>query len=184
MVVFPNCKINLGLHITGKRTDGYHELETVFYPIQLCDSLELISANTTIDQNQKDINPIEFSASGLTIPGDATNNLCVKAYQILKADFPQLPSVKIHLHKVIPMGAGLGGGSADGAFALQLLNEKYQLNISEDQLIDYAAQLGSDCAFFILNKPSYALGRGEKLMPLAVDLSAYQFVLVHPGIHI
>ena len=184
MVVFPNCKINLGLHITGKRTDGYHELETVFYPIQLCDSLEIISANTTSDQHQKDINPIEFSASGLIIPGDTSNNLCVKAYQLLKADFPQLPSIKIHLHKVIPMGAGLGGGSSDGAFALQLLNEKYQLNISEAKLIDYAAQLGSDCAFFILNKPSYALGRGEKLMPFALDLSAYQFVLAHPGVHI
>lgn len=184
MVVFPNCKINLGLHITGKRTDGYHELETVFYPIQLCDSLELISANNTSGHNKEDLLPIEFSASGLSIPGDPTNNLCVKACHLLKADFPQLPSVKIHLHKVIPMGAGLGGGSADGAFALKLINEKYQLNISEAQMIDYAAQLGSDCAFFIANNPSYALGRGEKLMPFAVDLSAYQFVLVHPGIHI
>jgi len=184
MVVFPNCKINLGLHITGKRTDGYHELETVFYPIQLCDSLELISANNTSGHHKEDLLPIEFSSTGLNIPGDTTNNLCVKAYQLLKANFPQLPSVKIHLHKVIPMGAGLGGGSADGAFALKLINEKYQLNISETQLINYAAQLGSDCAFFILNKPSYALGRGEKLMPFALDLSAYQFVLAHPGVHI
>lgn len=184
MVVFPNCKINLGLHITGKRTDGYHELETVFYPIHFCDSLELISANTTSGYNQKDILPIEFSSSGLTIPGDPINNLCVKAYQILRADFPQLPSIKMHLHKVIPMGAGLGGGSADGAFALKLINEKYQLNISELQLINYAAQLGSDCPFFILNKPVFAIGRGEILESIDLDLSNYSFVLVHPGIHI
>ncbi len=186
MVVFPNCKINLGLHITRKRTDGYHEIETVFYPIPFNDSLEIVSADSGArEMNQKKLsNEIQFSLSGLTIPGDPFNNLCVKAYQLLKTHFPQLPNINMHLHKVVPMGAGLGGGSADGAFALKLINDKFQLNISEAQLIYYAAQLGSDCSFFIMNKPCYATGRGENLIPIVLDLSAYQFILVHPGIHI
>lgn len=136
MVIFPNCKINLGLHITGKRPDGFHELETVFYPVQLRDILEVVSSTS-----------LEFQSTGLAIPGNPASNLCLKAYQLLKEDFPQLPPVQMHLHKIIPMGAGLGGGSADGAFALRLLNEKYKLNISSQQLIDYAAKLGSDCPF-------------------------------------
>lgn len=173
MVIFPNCKINLGLHITGKRPDGFHELETVFYPVQLKDIVEVVTSTE-----------FKFESSGLSIPGDSTNNLCLKAYHLLKQDFPHLPPVHMHLHKIIPMGAGLGGGSADGAFVLRLLNEKYQLNISSQQLIDYAAKLGSDCPFFILNKPAFASGRGELLEPIALDLSSYTFVLVHPGIHV
>ncbi|WP_439505854.1 4-(cytidine 5'-diphospho)-2-C-methyl-D-erythritol kinase [Sediminibacterium sp.] len=173
MVTFPNCKINLGLHITGKRPDGFHELETVFYPVPLKDVLEVVTATD-----------LEFSASGLAIPGNPETNLCLKAYHLLKKDFPQLPNVHLHLHKIIPMGAGLGGGSADGAFALQLLNDKYLLGLSPEQLIQYALQLGSDCPFFILNQPCYATGRGEDLTPIKLDLSEYRFVLVHPGIHI
>ncbi len=173
MVQFPNCKINLGLHITSKRADGFHDIESVFYPVGLKDMLEIIVSNQ-----------FEFSSTGIAIPGDASNNLCIKAYQLLKKDFPDLPAVKMHLHKHIPMGAGLGGGSADGAFTLQLLNEKFRLNLSEAQLINYAAILGSDCPFFILNKPVFATGRGEFLEPIALDLSSYTFVLVHPGIHV
>jgi 4-diphosphocytidyl-2-C-methyl-D-erythritol kinase len=173
MVIFPNCKINLGLHITGKRPDGFHELETVFYPVQLKDILEVVTSTTQ-----------HFQSTGLDIPGNTESNLCLKAYHLLKQDFPDLPSVHMHLHKLIPMGAGLGGGSADGAFALRLLNEKYKLNITTQQLIEYAAKLGSDCPFFIINTACYATGRGEILTPLNLDLSGYRFVLVHPGIHI
>lgn len=173
MVCFPNCKINLGLHITGKRPDGFHSLETVFYPVALTDILEMISAES-----------LSFQSTGLSIPGETNNNLCLKAYHLLKNDFPNLPPVRMHLHKIIPMGAGLGGGSADGAFALQLLNNTFKLNLSNNQLISYAAQLGSDCPFFILNQPCFARGRGEILEPISLDLSAWHFVLVNPGIHI
>jgi 4-diphosphocytidyl-2-C-methyl-D-erythritol kinase len=173
MVIFPNCKINLGLHITRKRPDGFHELETVFYPVPLKDILEVVSSTT-----------LQFQSTGLDIPGNPASNLCLKAYQLLKEDFPQLPPVQMHLHKIIPMGAGLGGGSADGAFALRLLNQKYQLNLSTEQLVEYAAKLGSDCPFFIMNTACYATGRGEILTPIHLDLSDYRFVIVHPGIHI
>jgi 4-diphosphocytidyl-2-C-methyl-D-erythritol kinase len=173
MVVFPNCKINLGLNIISKRSDGYHHLETVFYPIQIKDAVEII-------EKEK----FEFSTSGLVIDGSLENNLCIKAYHLLKKDFPQLPSVHMHLHKAIPIGAGLGGGSADGAFTLKLLNQKFDLSLSEKQLIDHAVQLGSDCPFFILNKPCFATGRGESLTQTDIDLSEFKIVIVHPGIHI
>lgn len=176
MIVFPNCKINLGLHILNKREDGYHNIETIFYPVPLKDALEIIPSNNT--------DAISFSSSGLGISGDVADNLCIKAYQLLKKDFPKLSSVKIHLHKSIPMGAGLGGGSANAAFTLQLLNDQLKLNLSTSQLIDYALQLGSDCPFFILNKPCIAAGRGEILEKIAVDLSAYQLLLVNPDIHV
>jgi len=127
---------------------------------------------------------IEFNSTGLTIDGNSDNNLCIKAYRILKKDHPQLPSIKMHLHKAIPMGAGLGGGSADGAFTLKLLNQKFHLNLTSDQLIHYALQLGSDCPFFILNNPCFAEGRGEKLQQIDLDLSGYQFLIINPGIHI
>jgi 4-diphosphocytidyl-2-C-methyl-D-erythritol kinase len=179
MVTFPNCKINLGLNIINKRSDGYHDLETVFYPIFIQDVLEIIT-----DQNSDSLNDIRYSSSGLQVDGDSNQNLCVKAYRLLKNDYPQLPSIKIHLHKNIPMGAGLGGGSADGAFALSLINQKYQLDISQEKLIQYALQLGSDCPFFIINKPCLAKGRGEILSPIDLELSQYQFLIVNPGIHI
>lgn len=173
MLSFPNCKINLGLNIAGKRADGYHNIETVFYPVQINDVLEIIPADE-----------FKFSISGLSVEGNTNDNLCAKAYSLLKKDFPQLPPVNIFLHKAIPTGAGLGGGSADGAFTLLLLNEKFQLNLSEAQLIGYASQLGSDCPFFIINKPCFASGRGEVLEDIKIDLSAYSFLLVHPNIHI
>ena len=175
MIVFPNCKINLGLQILDKREDGFHNLETVFYPVPFRDALEIIPNNNA---------ETEFTGTGLTVDGKAADNLCIKAYHLLKKDFPQLPAVKIHLHKTIPMGAGLGGGSADAAFMLNLLNSKFKLNLSTLQLLNYALQLGSDCPFFIINKPCYATGRGEILEEIPVDLSAYKVVLINPGIHI
>ncbi len=177
MVVFPHCKINLGLRILGKRVDGFHDLETVFYPgYGLTDILEIIP-NTTLSIN-------DFVCSGLPIQGDAANNLCLKAWHLLHADYPNLPPVSMHLHKVIPMGAGLGGGSSDGMFALQLLNIKLRLQLDRQQLLSYAAKLGSDCAFFAHKKPCIGSGRGEILQPIELDLSPYQLVLVHPGIHV
>ena len=179
MVNFPNCKINLGLNIINKRPDGYHDLETVFYPIAIKDILEIVT-----DQEATESGNIVYTASGIPVDGALLNNLCCKAYLLLKKDFPQLPSIKMHLHKSIPMGAGLGGGSADGAFTLTLLNQKYQLGLDQQQLINYALQLGSDCPFFIINKPSLGRGRGELLTEIELELSQYQFQIVNPGIHI
>ena len=142
MILFPNCKINLGLHILQKRTDGYHNLETIFYPVPLQDALEIIHAA----EQEKEI---ELSVSGLTIDANPEDNICVKAYQLLKKDFPNLPPVQMHLHKVIPAGAGLGGGSADGAYTLLLLNKKINLGMAEEPLLHYASLLGSDCPVFI-----------------------------------
>jgi 4-diphosphocytidyl-2-C-methyl-D-erythritol kinase len=175
VIIFPNCKINLGLTITSKRTDGYHDLESIFYPLPLCDSLELVASppgNNT------------FTITGLSIEGDQKDNLCHKAYDLLQTDFPNLPSIACHLHKVIPTGAGLGGGSADAAFMLRLLNTKFGLGLTDSQLSAYALQLGSDCPFFIINKPCHVTGRGERVARVSIDLSGYKFVLVNPGIHI
>jgi 4-diphosphocytidyl-2-C-methyl-D-erythritol kinase len=177
MIVFPNCKINLGLHILQKRTDGFHDLETVFYPIPLQDALEIV-------QNHLPGSPVQFNTTGLKIDSSIEDNICFKAYQILKKDFSELPSVKMHLHKAIPSGAGLGGGSSDGAFTLLLLNKKFNLGLTEEQLITYALQLGSDCPFFIKNKACYANGRGEKLEEIKLDLSHYKIVVTNPQIHI
>lgn len=173
MIAFPNCKINFGLHITAQRNDGYHDLETVFYPLQLKDAVEIIQSEKT-----------ELSISGLAIHGDAGENLCLKAYHLLKKDFPELPPVKIHLYKTIPLGAGLGGGSADGAFMLKLVNDKFNLQLFDATLINYAKQLGSDCPFFILNKPCYATGRGEILEEINLNLKEYKIVLIYPDIQI
>lgn len=177
MIVFPNCKINLGLHILRKRTDGFHDLETVFYPIALQDALEIV-------QNTVRTRDIQLTTSGLTIDSSIEENICFKAYRLLKKDFPELPSVKMYLHKVIPSGAGLGGGSSNGAFTLTLLNKKFNLGLNEEQLVIYALQLGSDCPFFIKNKPCYASGRGEKLEETGLDLSDYKIVLINPQIHV
>ena len=179
MILFPKCKINLGLHIIRKREDGYHDLQTVFYPVGLKDALEIVKSGvSSLDSG------VQFSSSGLKVSGDADDNLCVKAYHLLKKDFPELAPVQIHLHKAIPMGAGLGGGSADGAFTLTLLNQLGGLGLSKEQLAGYALQLGSDCPFFILNKPCLATGRGEKMEEIKLDLSGYTFLIVNPGIHV
>ena len=190
MILFPNCKINLGLIITGKREDGFHDIETAFYPIPLKDALEILPADSKIKTQQENNtdatlnNEVAFTTTGIDIKGNPANNLCVKAYALLKKDFPHLPPTKIHLHKAIPIGAGLGGGSSDAAFTLIALNEKYALSLSQSQLISYAIQLGSDCPFFIINRPCFGHGRGERLEPVALDLSLYQLILINPGIHI
>jgi 4-diphosphocytidyl-2-C-methyl-D-erythritol kinase len=171
-------EINLGLHVVRKREDGYHDLETIFYPLPLRDALEVVN------RQLPDSSDISLNISGLTVQGKSEDNLCIKAYHLLKKDHPQLSDVDMYLHKAIPMGAGLGGGSADGAFTLQLLNEKFQLNIPREKLLDYSLQLGSDCPFFIINKPCYATGRGELLQGIQLDLSSYSFLVVHPGVHI
>jgi 4-diphosphocytidyl-2-C-methyl-D-erythritol kinase len=176
LVVFPNSKINLGLNILRKREDGFHDLETGFYPIPLKDALELI-----IDPAGEEL---DYTSSGLPVAGEVANNLCVKAWHLLKKDFPQLPAVKMHLLKAVPMGAGLGGGSADGAFVLKLLNEKFRLKLDQSKLLQYAATLGSDGPFFIINKPCIATGRGEILEEISLDLNGFQLVLINPAIHV
>lgn len=178
MICFPSCKINLGLRITNKRADGFHALETIFFPISIKDALEIIIEP---DANAA---PITFTSSGLVINGDPSDNLCYKAYFLLKNDYPSIPKIKMHLHKKIPMGAGLGGGSSDGAFTLVALNQLFNLQLSEQALLDYALQLGSDCPFFIINTPAFATGRGENLISTTVNLSEYTIIIVNPGIAI
>ncbi|RYF01226.1 MAG: 4-(cytidine 5'-diphospho)-2-C-methyl-D-erythritol kinase, partial [Oxalobacteraceae bacterium] len=156
MVTFPNAKINLGLLITDKRPDGFHNLQSCFYPVGWTDALELIPAST-----------LAFSSTGLPIPGDPAQNLCVKAYELVRADFA-LPPVHIHLQKNVPIGAGLGGGSADAAFTLCLLNDRFALSIPTNQLEDYARRLGSDCAFFIQNRPVYCVEKGDVFAEIEV----------------
>jgi 4-diphosphocytidyl-2-C-methyl-D-erythritol kinase len=177
MVAFPNAKINLGLHILGKRTDGFHDLATVFIPINIHDVIEVVASNNENDS-------IEYSQTGTEISSDVNDNLCIKAYHLIKQDFPNLSPVKMHLHKKIPMGAGLGGGSADGAFMLNLLNKKFDLGIDKASLAKLSLQLGSDCPFFIYNKPAYATGRGEIISEINLDISHYHILIVNPGIHI
>lgn len=172
MVSFPPCKINLGLNIIRKRSDGYHDIETCFYPVPWTDILEIIVSEELV-----------FTSTGLAIPGKAEDNLCLKAYQLIKKDF-DIASVKIHLHKIIPTGAGLGGGSSDAAFTLRMLNEIFKLNLSVTQLLSYASQLGSDCAFFIQDKPMMGEGRGEILSEIKVDLKGKFLVLMKPDVHV
>lgn len=176
MLTFPNAKINIGLFIIAKRKDGYHDLETIFYPVAVKDALEIVDsprANTSIH------------VSGLPVAGEQQNNLVYKAYTLLQRDFPKrVGPLSIYLHKVIPMGAGLGGGSADGAYMLKMLNDHFQLGMSLDQLEQYALELGSDCPFFIRNRAAFASGRGEQLEETALDLSAYSIQLIYPDIHI
>ena len=178
MICFPNAKINIGLQITEKRPDGYHNINSVFYPIGIRDILEVLPG--TADQQEH----INFQSSGIEIPGNLSDNLCVKAASLLLKEFPHLDKLRIHLHKIIPMGAGIGGGSADGTFMLKLINDKFKLKLDEAQLIEYASALGSDCPFFIFNKPCHASGRGEILEPIEIDLNAYKILLINPGIHI
>ena len=174
MLVFPNCKINLGLYVTRRREDGYHDIETVFYGLPFTDALELVPAPET-----------KLHMSGLPVAGDQTTNLVWKAYQLLKENYSdKVPTLDIYLHKAIPMGAGLGGGSADGAYMLRLINDYCHLALSNEQLATYALQLGSDCPFFIYNSPQLASGRGEKMTPITLDLSAYSIQLICPAVHV
>jgi 4-diphosphocytidyl-2-C-methyl-D-erythritol kinase len=172
MLAFANAKINLGLNITQKRADGYHNLETVFYPIFINDVVEIIDAEQT-----------HCLIKGIDIPGSADDNLCLKAFKTLQADF-NLPHQQIILLKNIPIGAGLGGGSADAAFLIKLVNDKFKLGLSVLQMQNYARVLGADCAFFMENKPVFAFGKGDEFEAIEIDLSAYFMVLVKPPVHV
>ena len=177
MITFPNAKINLGLDIVEKRPDGYHNLETVFYPIPLCDILEITPATGP------DAPDYTFTMYNAVFDGDDADNLVIKAYKALAADH-KLPKVDISLYKHIPTGAGLGGGSADAAFALKMLNDIAGLGLSAEQLRGYASRIGADCAFFIDNTPAYATGIGDILSPTPCSISGYHLVLVKPDIHV
>lgn len=172
MITFPNAKINIGLNIINRRPDGYHNLETIFYPVMIKDALEIIVADK-----------LSFGSSGLEIPGRVEDNLCMKGYHLVRKDF-DIPPVKIHLHKHIPVGAGLGGGSADAAFFIRLLDQQFDLGMSTDKMLGYARQLGADCAFFIQNKPAFAFERGDEFEPVKLDLPNYKIVVVMPPVHV
>lgn len=174
MIVYPNAKINIGLNIVSKRQDGYHDLETVFYPVNLCDTLSIektVSTRTTL------------TVGGIKIEGDAENNLVMKAYRLLEKEF-QLPAVNMKLTKNIPSQAGLGGGSSDAAFTLKALNELFNLHLNDNKLEGYASKLGADCPFFIKNKPVFAEGTGNIFTPIALSLKGYYILLIKPEIYI
>lgn len=174
MITFPNAKINIGLNITKKRSDGFHNIETIFYPINLSDILEI-----TISKNC-----FNYTNTGLAVESrNLESNLCYKAYQALSKDF-KLPPINMHLHKIIPFGSGLGGGSSDASFTLKMLNHIFNLGLTNDDLINYSEEIGSDCAIFIDNKPAFAYDRGNKLDSIQINLSGKYLVLIHPGIHI
>lgn len=172
MVTFPGCKINLGLHVLNRRPDGYHAIHTCFFPVPWTDLLEAIPAEE-----------FSFTCTGLPIPGPVEHNLCVKAFELLKRDF-ELPPIQAHLHKMVPMGAGLGGGSADAAQCLRIVNELFSLGLTREQLSGYASRLGSDCSFFIYPGPALGSGRGEILDPVAVSLKGLYLVIVSPVLHV
>ena len=177
MITFPNAKINLGLNIVAKRPDGYHNLETVFYPIPIEDALEITPLHDSGGKKYC------LHQSGLEIAGELDNNLVVKAYRLLDETF-DLPRIDIHLLKHIPSGAGLGGGSADAAFMLKLLNDYASLGLTEDALEEYAARLGADCAFFIKDKPVYAEGIGNLFSPITLSLKGYKLWVVKPDVFV
>jgi len=178
MVVFPCAKINLGLNVVERRPDGYHNLQTVFYPVPLNDALEV---QPMAEGFPSDVD-CDLKLTNIPVEGDEQRNLVVRAYELLKQDFPQLPRVHAHLYKAIPTQAGMGGGSSDGAAMLLLLNQQFGLALSEARLISYAARLGADCPFFILNRPAYAEGIGELLSPIELDLKGWWIAVVRPDI--
>lgn len=172
MVVFPNAKINIGLNVVSKRPDGYHNLETIFYPVSLRDALEMVESEET-----------KLTTSGIEIDGPADKNLILKAYYLLQQEF-DLPPVHFHLHKAIPFGAGLGGGSSDAAFTLKMLNDYFELKLSVNQLEGFASQIGADCPFFIRNKPVFATGIGNEFHEVELDLSEYHIVILKPEVSV
>ena len=176
MITFPHAKINIGLQVTERRPDGYHNLDTVFYPIPVRDALEVIVAEGA-DYDCR------LHISGIEIAGDPDTNLVVRAYRLLAADYT-LPSVDIYLHKHIPTGAGLGGGSADASFMLRLLNEMFSLGITTERLEAYATQLGADCPFFITSQPVYATGIGNEFHPIDLSLKGKHIVIVKPDVFV
>ena len=184
MLTFPNAKINLGLNIVEKRNDGFHNIESVFFPVGWCDALEIIKATN-----------FSFTATGLEIPGNSKNNLIIKAFDLLydlitiqeaENGFKKITKsqIAIHLHKVLPMGAGIGGGSADGAFALKMINEIFALELDSKQLQDFASRLGSDCPFFIENTPKFCFEKGNKFEEIELNLKGKYILLINPQIHI
>lgn len=177
MIFFPNCKINLGLSIVEKRKDdGYHNIESIFYPVDLCDVLEIRPNDAKQDC---------FKISGLDIGNtSAQDNLCIKAVNLLREQYKSIPYLNIHLHKQIPAFAGLGGGSSDATFTLKLLDFLFNLNLTEEQMLSFAAKIGSDCSFFVKNKPTYVFSKGEKSKDITLDLSGYHIVLVKPDLKI
>lgn len=174
MLSFPNCKINLGLAVTEKRPDGFHNIETVFYPINWCDTLEILESKNGPD--------FELTTSGIPISGSPDNNLIYKAWKAISV-IKQLPPIRVHLHKNLPMGAGLGGGSSDAAFFINLLDSKFNLTLSINEKLQTASALGSDCAFFIQNKPVFAIGKGNEFSEINISLNNYYILLVYPAIH-
>ena len=178
MITFPIAKINLGLNIVERRPDGYHNLETVFFPVPVQDALEVMP----MDEKFPSAVDCDLKVTNIAIEGNEQQNLVVKAYRLLKQDFPKLPRVHAHLFKAIPTQAGMGGGSSDCAAMLTLLNEQFCLGLTQQQLIDYAAKLGADCPFFVLGRPAYAEGIGERLYPIDLDLKGYRLAVVRPDI--
>jgi 4-diphosphocytidyl-2-C-methyl-D-erythritol kinase len=178
MITFPVAKINLGLNVVEKRPDGYHNLQTVFYPVPIMDALEIVPMS---DGFPSDVD-CDLKVTNITIEGDEQRNLVVRAYQLLKADFPDMPRVHAHLWKGIPTQAGMGGGSSDCGYMIRLLNETFELGLTSEQMQQYAARLGADCAFFIESRASYAEGIGELLQPIDLDLSGWHIGVVRPDI--
>ncbi|HHX31725.1 MAG TPA: 4-(cytidine 5'-diphospho)-2-C-methyl-D-erythritol kinase [Bacteroidales bacterium] len=177
MICFPNAKINLGLNIVSQRNDGFHNLETIFYPINLKDGLEITNSNSN-EQYQ-------LFQTGIKIDGDPSSNIVIKALELVRNHSKvNIPNIDIHLLKKIPTGAGLGGGSSDAAFMLKLLNENYQIGLSNNELVELALQIGADCPFFLYNKPAFASGIGNQLEPIDLDLSGMYLLVVKPDVFI
>lgn len=176
MLCFPNAKINIGLNVVSRRKDGYHNIETVFYPIGLKDALEIIPLRSDAAIPEKEY---LFFQSGIAIDGNEQANLIIKALHLIKKK-REIPGIEIHLLKKIPFGAGLGGGSSNAAFMLKLLNNKFRLNFTQDQLVMLAADLGADCPFFLKNKPVFATGTGDKMEDIDLNLEKHHFVLIKP----
>ncbi|CAN5570556.1 4-(cytidine 5'-diphospho)-2-C-methyl-D-erythritol kinase [soil metagenome] len=179
MITFPNAKINLGLNIVEKRKDGFHNIETIFYPVGWKDILEIVPAEKKINRKSD----VQFHSSGIKITGGVQKNSCVKAYYLLKEKYG-LPPVEMHLHKNIPAGAGLGGGSSDAAFSLLTLNKIFKLQIQDDEMEKLATSIGADCSFFLRNKPVFAKGIGDEFEEIKLDLSNYSFVIIKPDVHV
>ena len=178
MLTFPNAKLNLGLHVLARRPDGFHDLETAFVPLPWTDALELLPAAAGQPETT-------LALTGRPIPGAVADNLCLKAYALLRADHPALPPARLHLHKIVPIGAGLGGGSSDAAFVLTAANAEFNLDLSPETLLAYARRLGADCAFFLENRPCLATGRGDVFAPLPeVNLTGVACLVVFPALAI
>lgn len=178
MTVFPIAKINLGLNVVERRPDGYHNLQTVFYPVPIKDALEVQQMDASFPSE----NPCDLKVTNIQIEGNEQRNLVVRAYNLLKKDFPEMPRIHAHLWKAIPTQAGMGGGSSDAAYMILLLNNMFSLGLSQEEMVSYAAQLGADCAFFIISHPCYAEGIGEQLYPIDIDLKGWNLCIVRPDI--